>query len=76
MILALLLGELAQTIGGVPQNSVNNSTRIVIAIPILFVHSFLEARAVGILADIESQVLDFLHLVRRPPPSPREKEES
>jgi biopolymer transport protein ExbB/TolQ len=39
----------------------------VIAIPALFTHSYLEARAVGILSDIEAQILDFLHFVRRPP---------
>ena len=39
---------------------------LIIAIPALFIHSFLEARAVGILADIETQMTDFLHLVRRP----------
>jgi biopolymer transport protein ExbB/TolQ len=36
----------------------------VIAIPALFVHSYLEARAMSILSDIEAQILDFLHLVR------------
>jgi biopolymer transport protein ExbB/TolQ len=37
---------------------------LVIAIPALFTHSYLESRAVGILSDIEAQILDFLHLVR------------
>ena len=37
---------------------------LVIAIPALFTHSYLEARAVAILSDIEAQILDFLHLVR------------
>ena len=32
--------------------------------PALFTHAYLESRAVGILSDIEAQILDFLHLVR------------
>ena len=35
-----------------------------IAIQALFTHSYLESRAVGILSEIEAQILDFLHLVR------------
>jgi len=38
------------------------------------VHSYLEARAVGILADVEGQIVDFLHLVRRPQSSVRTAE--
>ncbi len=47
---------------------ITTATGLIIAIPTLFVHSFLEARAVGILSEIETQLLDFLHLVRRPAP--------
>jgi biopolymer transport protein ExbB len=59
---------------GIAEALITTATGLIIAIPILFLHSFLEARAVGILADIESKLLDLLHLVRRPRPV-REKEE-
>jgi len=51
---------------GISQALVTTATGLIIAIPILFVHSFLEGRAVGILADVEAQILDILHIVRRP----------
>jgi len=51
---------------GIAQALITTATGLIIAIPALFVHSFLEARAVGLLADIEAQLLDFFHLVRRP----------
>jgi len=51
---------------GIAEALITTATGLIIAIPVLFVHSFLEARAVSILADIEAQLLDFLHLVRRP----------
>lgn len=51
---------------GISQALITTATGLIIAIPALFTHSFLEARAVSILADIESQMMDFLHLVRRP----------
>jgi biopolymer transport protein ExbB len=51
---------------GISQALITTATGLIIAIPALFTHSFLEARAVGILTDIEAQLLDFLHLVRRP----------
>ena len=55
-----------QLSSGISQALITTATGLVIAIPALFTHSYLEARAVGILADIEAQILDFLHLVRRP----------
>lgn len=54
---------------GISQALITTATGLIIAIPALFTHSFLEARAVAILTDIEAQLLDFLHLVRRPQPS-------
>jgi len=50
---------------GISQALITTATGLIIAIPTLFTHSFLESRAVGILADIEHQMLDFMHLVRR-----------
>jgi len=55
-----------QLSSGISQALITTATGLVIAIPALFTHSYLEARAVGILSDIEAQILDFLHLVRRP----------
>jgi biopolymer transport protein ExbB len=57
---------------GIAEALITTATGLIIAIPALFVHSFLEARAVGILAEIEVQLLDFFHLVRRPPNSTAE----
>ncbi len=51
---------------GISEALITTATGLIIAIPVLFAHSYLEARAVAILADIEAQLLDFLHLVRRP----------
>lgn len=51
---------------GISRALITTATGLIIAIPALFVHSYLEGRAVGILADVEGQIVDFLHLVRRP----------
>jgi biopolymer transport protein ExbB len=60
-------GEITEALAsGISQALITTATGLIIAIPILFVHSFLEARAVGIISDIEVQMLDFFHLVRRP----------
>ena len=53
-----------QLSSGISQALITTATGLVIAIPALFTHSYLESRAVGILSDIEAQILDFLHLVR------------
>lgn len=50
---------------GISEALVTTATGLIIAIPALFLHSFLEARAMTIVSDIETQLLDFLHLVRR-----------
>ncbi len=59
-------GITEQLASGISQALITTATGLIIAIPLLFTHSFLEARAVGILSDIEAQIVDFLHLVRRP----------
>jgi biopolymer transport protein ExbB len=53
-----------QLSSGISQALITTATGLVIALPALFTHAYLEARAVGILSDIEAQILDFLHLVR------------
>jgi len=53
-----------QLSSGISQALITTATGLVIAIPALFTHSYLESRAVSILSDIEAQILDFLHLVR------------
>ncbi len=53
-----------QLSSGISQALITTATGLVIAIPALFTHSYLEAKAVGILSEIEAQILDFLHLVR------------
>ncbi len=57
-------GITEQLSAGISQALITTATGLVIAIPALFTHSYLEARAVGILSEIEAQILDFLHLVR------------
>jgi biopolymer transport protein ExbB len=57
-------GITEQLSSGISQALITTATGLVIAIPALFTHSYLEARAVSILSEIEAQILDFLHLVR------------
>jgi biopolymer transport protein ExbB len=57
-------GITEQLSSGISQALITTATGLVIAIPALFVHSYLESRALSILADIEAQILDFLHLER------------
>ncbi len=57
-------GITEQLSAGISQALITTATGLVIALPALFTHAYLESRAVGILADIEAQILDFLHLVR------------
>jgi biopolymer transport protein ExbB len=51
---------------GIAEALVTTATGLIIAIPALFIHAYLEGRAVNILEEIEVQLLDFIHLVRRP----------
>jgi len=52
--------------GGISEALVTTATGLIIAVPALFAHSYLEARALGILTEIEAQLLDLIHLVRHP----------
>ena len=65
-------GITEQLSSGISQALITTATGLVIAIPALFVHSYLESRAVAILSDIEAQILDFLHLVRQREVAPEE----
>jgi biopolymer transport protein ExbB len=65
-------GITEQLSSGISQALITTATGLVIAIPALFVHSYLESRALSILADIEAQILDFLHLVRERAPDQEE----
>ena len=57
-------GITEQLSAGISQALITTATGLVIALPALFIHAYLEAKAVGILSEIEAQILDFLHLVR------------
>lgn len=59
-------GITEQLASGIAQALITTATGLIIAIPALFTHSYLEGRAVGILADVEAKIVDFLHLVRAP----------
>jgi biopolymer transport protein ExbB len=63
-----------QLSSGISQALITTATGLVIAIPALFTHSYLESRAVSILSDIEAQILDFLHLVREHERAPDEED--
>lgn len=65
-----------QLSAGIAEALITTATGLIIAVPALFIHSYLESRAVGILEEIEAQMLDFLHLVRRPEPTDEEEEGS
>lgn len=57
-------GELLSA--GIAQALITTATGLIIAIPTLFVHSFLESRAERIVHTIEAATIKLLHLVRRP----------
>jgi len=57
---------------GIAEALITTEAGLVIAIPSLFIHAFLESRAVSILGDIEAHMIDLLHLVRRPRPAREE----
>ncbi len=67
-------GITEQLSSGISQALITTATGLVIAIPALFTHSYLESRAVSILSDIEAQILDFLHLVRERPTDDTEED--
>jgi len=57
-------GELLSA--GIAQALITTAAGLIIAIPTLFVHSYLESRAEQIVHAIEAAIIQLLHLVRRP----------
>lgn len=51
--------------GGIAQALITTAAGLIIAIPALFLHSYLEARAESLVHAIEARTIEFLHLVRR-----------
>lgn len=50
---------------GISEALVTTASGLIIAIPALFTHSFLETRAGAIIAEMEIRLIDLLHFVRR-----------
>ena len=50
---------------GISEALVTTASGLIIAIPALFAHSFLEARAGAIISEMEIRLIDLLHFVRR-----------
>ncbi len=50
---------------GISEALVTTASGLIIAIPALFTHSFLEARAGAIISEMEIRLIDLLHFVRR-----------
>ena len=55
-----------QLSGGIAQALITTAAGLVIAIPALFLHAYLEGRASSLVTAIEARILELLHLVRRP----------
>ncbi len=51
--------------GGIAQALITTAAGLFIAIPALFLHSYLESRAENLVHAIEVRMIDLLHLVRR-----------
>lgn len=58
-----------QLSAGIAQALITTAAGLIIAIPMLFLHAYLEGRAQALVQAIEARTLEFLHLVRRPDPS-------
>lgn len=54
-----------QLSAGIAQSLITTAAGLIIAIPLLFLHAYLEARAQALAQAIEARTLDYLHLVRR-----------
>lgn len=54
-----------QLSAGIAQALITTAAGLMIAIPLLFLHAYLEARAQALVQAIEARTLDYLHLVRR-----------
>jgi len=50
--------------GGIAQALITTAAGLIIAIPTLFMHSYLETRAESLVHAIEARAIEFLHLVR------------
>lgn len=50
--------------GGIAQALITTAAGLIIAIPALFMHSYLETRAESLVHAIEARAIEFLHLVR------------
>jgi biopolymer transport protein ExbB len=51
--------------GGIAQALITTAAGLIVAIPYLFLHSYLESRADGLVHSIEARIIELLHLVRR-----------
>ncbi len=51
--------------GGIAQALITTAAGLIIAIPALFLHSYLEVRAEELVHAIEARTIELLHLVRR-----------
>lgn len=60
---------------GISEALVTTASGLIIAIPALFTHSYLEGRSGAIITEMEAQLIDLLHLVRRPETSEPEEED-
>lgn len=60
-----------QLSAGIAQALITTAAGLIIAIPMLFLHAYLDGRAQALVQAIEARTLEFLHLVRRPDPSDR-----
>ncbi len=56
-----------QLSAGISQALITTAAGLVIAIPALFLHAYLESRAEHLVHAIEVRILEMLHLVRQPP---------
>lgn len=55
-----------QLSAGIAQALITTAAGLIIAIPLLFLHAYLDGKAQGLAQAIEARTLEFLHLVRRP----------
>jgi len=60
------LAQGQQLSSGISQALITTAAGLLIAIPALFLHSYLESRAEEIVHAIEARILELIHLARRP----------
>lgn len=56
-----------QLSAGIAQALITTAAGLIIAIPLLFLHAYLDGKAQALVQAIEARTLEFLHLVRRGP---------